>query len=216
MCKCIQCGTEGYTVNTSKFPSQFCSYTCYEKWRQFNKKPNCQCVICGKEMYLKPYRLKRVVNGVVCSDKCNKQLMSWRMSGERNHQYGLIGESNASFKCQNIISQHGYILEYCPGHPFPCDTGIKGARVRQHRLVVERNAHLFDQQFFFEVDGKKYLKPQYDVHHINFNRQDNRVENLQVLTRSEHTKLHNNLHTFVRGEDGRIIGVIKSGKNGEP
>jgi len=32
----------------------------------------------------------------------------------------------------------------------------------------------------------------YDVHHINHNKSDNRVENLQLLTKSEHKKLHSN------------------------
>lgn len=41
--------------------------------------------------------------------------------------------------------------------------------------------------------GKKYLSPNYDVHHINQNKLDNRVENLMVLTRSEHKKLHHKI-----------------------
>ena len=30
----------------------------------------------------------------------------------------------------------------------------------------------------------------YDIHHINGNHRDNRIENLEILTRSEHLKLH--------------------------
>lgn len=215
MCKCITCGAEGYPTNPSKFPSKFCSYACYEKWLRDNKKPNCQCVICGKPMYYKSYRLKRLSHGAVCSDECSKRLHTQLMIGENNHQFGLIGDKNASFSKKEIISQHGYIMEYCPGHPFPSDCGTKGTRVRQHRLVVERNWQLFDQKYFFEIDGQKYLKPDYDVHHINFNKQDNRIENLQILTRAEHTALHNQDKTIVRNDRGQIIGVIKSGNIGE-
>lgn len=117
---------------------------------------------------------------------------------------------------KDIITSYGYILEYCPGHPFPADNSNKGTRVRQHRLVVERNYQLFDEKFFFDIDGKKYLKPQYDVHHINFDRQDNRVENLQIMSRSEHSSLHNKNKIIIRNCKGQIIGVAKLGKNGEP
>jgi hypothetical protein len=50
-------------------------------------------------------------------------------------------------------------------------------RVRHHRFVME--CHL----------GRK-LHPSEDVHHINGDRLDNRIENLQVLSHSEHCRLH--------------------------
>ena len=36
----------------------------------------------------------------------------------------------------------------------------------------------------------RYLKDNEVVHHINKNKIDNKIENLQLMTRSEHTKLH--------------------------
>jgi hypothetical protein len=53
---------------------------------------------------------------------------------------------------------------------------VNGKQVREHRHVIEQ--HL----------GRK-LKTFEHIHHINGNPIDNRIENLQVLTNSEHQKL---------------------------
>ena len=213
--KCIICGKENYVVNTKKFPKDFCSYKCYEEWKKWNKEPNCTCAVCNKAMYIKLSRLQKNKNGITCSKECSNKLKSEYMKGENNHQYNLIGDKNTSFKGKTLITNLGYILEYCPGHPYPHDKYNKTIRVLQHRLVVERNFEKYNPEFFELIDGKRVLKPDYDVHHINEIITDNRVENLKVLLRSEHTALHNKQKEIIRDNLGKIIGVVKSGKNGE-
>lgn len=55
---------------------------------------------------------------------------------------------------------------------------FKGDRRLYHRWVVE------------QAIGRKLGRNEY-VHHINGDKQDNRLENLQVLTPLEHNRLHN-------------------------
>lgn len=207
MCKCVICGKENYVVNTKKFPKDFCSYPCYEEWTKFNKEPNCKCSVCGKEMYLKPARLKRVKKGICCSKKCTYELKSEYSKGDGNHQFGLKGDLNSSYKGIETF-HHDYIYEYQPLHP-KCN---QSGRVRQHRLIIEQNYKLFNPIYFEEINNIFVLKDDYDVHHINEIKIDNRLENLQVLTRSEHTSLHNLNKIEIIDKYKQIIGVLKQGE----
>lgn len=83
------------------------------------------------------------------------------------------GANCGNFKGYRRKTPKGYIICYRPDHPYASKHGL----VMEHRLVVE------------EMLGH-YLSPEYDVHHINGVKDDNRPENLQVMTHAEHSKLH--------------------------
>lgn len=182
---------------------------------KFDREPNCQCSICGIKMWIKPSRLQRQKHGVCCSKECSRKLRSNFMTGAGNHQFNLTGYKNASFKYKERVNSAGYIMENVPGHP-------KGGKVRprgkttyilKQRLVIERNFDKFPSELFENICGWLVLKDCYDVHHINEDKLDNRLENLEVLSRSEHTIIHNLEKTVIRDNvTGRIIGVFKRGE----
>ena len=81
--------------------------------------------------------------------------------------------------------------------------------------MVERNSNNFKEHYFEVINGWKVLKPEYEVHHINEDRKDNRIANLQIMSKSEHIAYHNSLKEIIRDDLGRIVGVVKLSNIGE-
>lgn len=117
------------------------------------------CQKCSKEIEVTQGMLDRG-RGKYCSKKCKG--LGWDSSGENNNNW------NGGM----TMHQYGYILVKAPNHPNKDRHGY----MRKHRLVVE------------EYIGR-YLLPTEDIDHINGIKTDNRIENLQILSRSEHVKL---------------------------
>ena len=87
--------------------------------------------------------------------------------------------------------RYGYVFIKIEKHPFAV-----GEYAKEHRLVMENYLKEYEPNHYalIEIDNYdgKWLNPKYVVHHINRIRDDNRVENLQIMTIEEHLKEHEN------------------------
>src|SRR3990167_1763100 len=82
------------------------------------------------------------------------------LSGDKHHNW------KGGFR---EITPYGYIRIWNPNHP----NAVKGGRILEHRLVM---SNYLDRS----------LKKGEYVHHRNGNRQDNRIENLELVTGKNH------------------------------
>lgn len=109
---------------------------------------------------------------------------------ERSGNTGKTGEAHPAWKGGREIDRDGYIRIYRPSHPWP-----------------RRNGSLPEHVAVMEMHIGRRIQCGECVHHRNHDRQDNRLENLELLTMSEHTRMHRLLDTKPRQRDnkGRYI-----------
>lgn len=129
---------------------------------------------------------KQVKPNVELSEKMEKrevgQKRTFPGTGKRSHLVGdasKIGSSNGHWKGGVVTKKDGRTLLHRPDHPFCSKDGY----VLRYRIVMEE--HL-----------GRHLKPSEIVHHKNHDHTDDRIENLEIMDRGEHMKIHGNLDKY--------------------
>lgn len=114
---------------------------------------------------------------------------AWWAAGDRRETRRKIGAKSKgrikggplhpSWKGGRIkCKRDGYVRVYSPGHPFAVSNTKGGGKyVLEHRLVMEK------------VLGR-YLHPDEDVNHRNGVKDDNRPENLRLVSHFAHFEEH--------------------------
>lgn len=204
ICNC--CGKPFTAYKSQK--RLYCSKTCAitKNWdkRERAQKVKLICRNCGKEFELNASET-RVKEGKVhyCSPKCRDEA---RKSGQMIpcKQCGkLFYSTRNDFCCKqcardyrsaNMVhktyTENGYLVKYEKGYN-------KKGNVKLHRAIME------------EKLGRR-LAPDEIVHHKDGNKQNNDIENLEVLPWGEHSRIHRQKDIqegkklFNRGDDRSI------------
>lgn len=164
-----------------------------EKRRAETNYYNLVCPVCGKKFHRKPCYINKAKwkKEICCSSECNKSIRKVKMSGPGNHQYGIKGSKNSSFlgsvrnrKNQNLRERMVFVGDWYVKNS-------RSGRVPEHRYLVELNYQEFDLTKFEKIGEWYYLKDGYNIHHIDFNHDNNALDNLLIVTRAEHAKIHN-------------------------
>lgn len=140
----------------------------------YSKCPNCDCIFHKCRIARK-----------TCSKKCGQVIRAKKMIGHRPFN-NVSGEKNPKWGGGLHIDKDGYKLVYCPKHP----NRVLGCYIREHRLIMEK--HL-----------GRFLNRGEIVHHKNGNKQDNRIENLELMKKTEHDR--HSILSRRRDNYGRVL-----------
>ena len=120
--------------------------------------------------------------GMVRSEETRRRISEVKRHYRKRDDYEFGGHEKHD--------DNGYIKVFCPDHPCASKEGF----VLKHRLVME------------QAIGR-HLRPDEVVHHINHVRDDNRIENLMLMTASEHNALHARERSEKRRKEGMSDGT---------
>jgi len=97
-----------------------------------------------------------------------------------------------------------------------------GYKIAFHRLVIEADINGMDVDSFIStvrsgnLDGLQFLDPKiFHVHHIDCNRNNNDISNLRLVTKSAHSRIHENDYIdkiLVRIKQDRIVSIKEIGR----
>jgi hypothetical protein len=139
------------------------------------------CALCKSYIKKKEINDKLPKKRCICSPVCNVMIPIKTINGNdslyaKNHRPKAI---LSSFFINGDKKAGDYIKVYSPTHIFKDDRNC----VLKHRLIVEIYYSILYNQVI-------YLDPRIHIHHINGDTKDNRLENLEILTRSQNMRIH--------------------------
>ncbi len=166
-----------------------------------NRKPNCKCIICGKPVYKRPSQIQVNQRKVYCSVKC------YGISCRKEKPCLICGKpilaglnkKTCSRECSNKLRLGTHY------HQGPIKDKVKNYRILKKRLAALR--------------GSKCEKCGYNkfeivqVHHKNRNRENNNLNNLELLCPNCHYEEHILKSQMEGGQDGNARVLKTRGSN---
>jgi len=135
-----------------------------------------KCEDCGKERWV------RLLNGKPRNAIC---LHCACLRGAKTPRYWMIGERNHQWKGGRYKNSSGYMMTRVTHNNFFWDMAHSDGQIIEHRLIMAKYL-------------KRCLLPWEVVHHKNGVKDDNRIENLELLPSAKYHLIDNETKAYIK------------------
>ena len=200
---CKNCGDPFHAFKSES--TAFCKRKCVDAYRSKKCTVQRACLFCGDQFRASNSQIKKG-GGKYCSLKCVKKcpkhrktiLKSGFQKGWKSPNKGKKfpergGENHHGWKGGRSKRPDGYVYVLVPNHP-----QTKRKYILEHRLVMEKHIG-------------RYLERWEIVHHRNGIRDDNRIENLEIVHKDYDIHFMN-MMTEVKREVYRLRAILDENK----
>jgi len=97
------------------------------------------------------------------------------LSIRKKQSLAATGRKSNHWNGGKSITVAGYVLVWQPNHP---------------KCIGNKRNYIFEHQLVMEKFLGRYLKSEERIHHKDHDRQNNKIENLQLTNNVDHGKLH--------------------------
>ncbi|HEX5519759.1 MAG TPA: HNH endonuclease [Candidatus Nitrosocosmicus sp.] len=158
----------------------------------------CNCG-CGKNLhklniykkvvrYIPTHNSTRINHNYHCS-KCKDK--NWLIECICGYCNDVIVLRDMNLRVKKFKHSHNSNGKNSYGYKGQSDTGNGYKYVtRFHHKFADKRGRVLRHRYEMELQIGRYLTKDEEVHHINENKLDNRIENLQLLSKKEHRILH--------------------------
>ncbi len=144
----------------------------------YKRNPNTKCIVCGREIYRRPFQLKINNERVFCSAMC------YGIACKKEHPCAICGQPiraglNKKTCSRGCSNEQRAGIKYKIGSP---RDKVKSQQALKVRLTVERGKNCERCEY------NKYEILQ--VHHKNRDRENNNLDNLELICPNCHCEEH--------------------------
>ena len=118
-------------------------------------------------------------------DNCGNEVMRRKdefLTCLKKHNDKKLCKKCSMLNFNGYLNGSGYVVRHYTSFP------------KQYWYILKKmskyNGQITEHRAVMAINLNRIIEDNEIVHHINFNKQDNRIENLEILSSSEHTFIH--------------------------